>query len=140
MRAYDEAIVAAYRANDAAKLSGLVTARELRKVSAIIDVKRSAGVALESTLEELAVTGVERPGPDAMVVLSRERWRYFDRPVEPGRPPGQVFVMAAVLRYEFVRIDGEWKMDQARTLGSEYLEPKGWSPRHAPHGAAEAQK
>jgi len=130
VRAYDEALVAAYRANDPALVAPRVTARELRKVTALIDLKRSNGIVLESTLESLEVESASRPAPDRLQVSTRERWRYFDRPLAPGSPTGQVFVAVMALDYQLVREGGAWKVDELRGRSTEYLEPKGWKPHH----------
>jgi hypothetical protein len=128
VRAYDDALVEAYRMNDASRMPNVATAKETNRAIVLLDLKRSNGIALESTLERIDVGRPERAGPDAAVVDTAERWRYFDRPLSPGRAPGQVFVAEMKMRYALVREDGAWKVDQVRTLSSEYLEPKGYRP------------
>lgn len=138
VRRYNAALIAAYRQNDASPMDAVATSGETKRIFVLVELKRSNDIVLESDLESLEVTSVERQGPGGLTVETRERWRYFDRPLAPGRPPGTVFVCATALRYEFLRQKGEWKMDRARTLSNEYLEPKGYEPRsqsHAPGGA-----
>jgi len=130
VRAYDEALVAAYRANDPAPLARRATAREARKLAALIDLKKANGIVLESALEALEVESASRPAPDRLRVSTRERWRYFDRPLAPGSPPGQLFVAVMALDYVLVREGGDWKVDEVRGRSTEYLEPKGWKPHH----------
>jgi len=123
-RGYVAALAAAYRQNDPAPLAPLVGARHLKKVSALIDLKRAARLVLESETESLEVTAVERPDPTRLLVRTRERWRYQDRPLDPGASPGPRYVVVLALEYAFVREDGAWKLDEARAISSDTLEPK----------------
>lgn len=135
VRRYNDAAILAYRTRDFAPLREAATEKEWGKVVVLVDLKTAAGLVLESELEELEVTRAEKPSPDLLKVATRERWRYHDRPLRPGRPPGAVFVANMALEYDFVRQDGRWKLEAARTLSNEYLEPKGFRPA-APHGEA----
>lgn len=128
VRGYCEALAIAYRTSDADVIRPVATEREWRKIFTLIDLKHAAGLVLESELESLSVTAVEQPGPGALTVAATERWRYFDRPVELGRPPGTEFVVEMDLVYSFVDEDGVWKMDQATTRRHEYIEPQGYRP------------
>ena len=135
VRAYCEALVVAYRTSDASAVQPVTTEKEWRKLFTLIDVKRAAGLVLESELESLTVTAVEKPGPGVMTVAATERWRYFDRPVELGTSPGTEFVVEMDLTYSFVDEDGVWKMDQATTRRHDYIEPEGYRPvEHQSHG------
>ena len=146
VRAYDEAVIQAYRTRDLSKLKEVATEKEWGKVLTLVDLKTGSRLVLESELQSLEVAGVTRPGPGQLVVRTRERWRYYDRPLDPGKPQGQVFVADMTLEYQFVRErGGPWKMDAARTLSNDYLEPKGFEldPGHgrshgAPEGAQES--
>ena len=124
-RGYVTALAAAYRQNDPAPVAPLVGARHLRKVSTLIDLKRTARLVLESEVESLEVTAVERTAPDRLVVRTRERWSYQDRPLDPGASPGPRHVVLLALEYAFLREGGAWKLDEAKALSSEVLEPKG---------------
>lgn len=128
VQAYCDAVIIAYRTSDASAVQPVTTEREWRKIFTLIDVKRAGGWVLESELESLAVTAVEQPSPGFMKVAATERWRYFDRPMELGVPPGAEFVAEMDLMYSFVNEDGVWKMDQATTHRHEYIEPKGYQP------------
>lgn len=128
VRAYCDAVVVAYRTGNADVVLPVATEKEWRKIFTLIDIKRADGLVLESELESLAVERVEQPNPGLMTVVAKERWRYFDRPIELGRPPGTEFVVEMELLYTFVDEDGAWKMDQATTRRHEYLEPEGYLP------------
>ncbi len=130
VRAYCEALVVAYRTSDAGAVRPVTTEREWRKLFTLIDLKRADGLVLESKLESLMVTAVEQPGPGVMTVAATERWRYFDRPIKLGTPPGTEFVVEMDLMYSFVDEDGAWKMDQATTRRHEYIEPVDYHPTH----------
>jgi hypothetical protein len=134
IRAYDEAAIEAYRTGDAAKVKERSTEREWRKVVALVDLKRESRLVLESELQALEVTGVERRDDSRLVARTRERWRYHDRPLDPGRPVGTTFVADMELEYALAREGGAWRVDAVRTLSSSYLEPKGYRPGAAPHG------
>ncbi len=134
VRAYNDAIVVAYRTNDPRGLEKVASAREVRKLTALIDLKRYGSLALESELKEMDVLGVEGSGPDGMVVRTRERWRYWDRALRPGMPAGTVFLADMWMAWELAREGGTWKVRQGRTERSAYLEPKGFVPGR-PHGS-----
>lgn len=127
MRAYNEAAIVAYRTHDLSRLSEVATDRETRKVLALVDLRSSNRLVLESELQSLEVADVQRPGPDLMAVRTRERWRYRDRPLDPGKPQGTVFVSDMTLEYGILQQGaGQWKVDGVRTLSNEFLEPKGF--------------
>jgi len=125
VRSYCEAVIVAYRSLDSEAVRPLTTDKEWRKLVVLIDLKRANRLVLESTLEELEVTAVGHPSPGVMTVGTTERWRYFDRPLDVGRPVGSELVVEMDLEYSFVERDGAWLMDQARTLRHDYLEPEG---------------
>lgn len=132
VRAYNSALIDAYSTSDPSKMEPVATVKECRKIWALIDLKRAAGLVLENTLEETRVLAVTYPKPLEMVVETTERWRYCDRPLKPGAPAGQVFVAQMRMRYNFVKSSGGWKMDQGETLSCEYLEPIGFTPNTKP--------
>jgi hypothetical protein len=134
VRAYNDAAILAYRTRDFGPLQEVATKGEWGRVVVLVDLKTASRLVLESELQSLEITGVTRPSPEAMVVRSRERWRYHDRPLDPGRPQGQQFVADMVLEYQFAREGGRWKLDRAKTISTEYLEPKGVVPggAHSP--------
>lgn len=141
IRGYDDASILAYRTRDLEPLKRFATQGEWGRVVVLVDLKTAGKLVLESELVSLEVDRVERTGPDALVAETRERWRYHDRPLDPGaaRPP--TFVADMRMRYELVRSDGAWRVDRTRTLENTYIEPKGFTlePHARPdHGAAPA--
>jgi len=131
VRAYDEALAEAYRMSDASRLGDVAGEKEVGRVQVLIDLKRASSLVLESRLESLTVTEVRPVGPDGLVVRARERWRYHDRPIQPGRPPGPVFVAEMEMEWELARARGTWRVAKGRTLSSTYLEPKGFVPERS---------
>jgi hypothetical protein len=132
VREYDEMLARAYAGGNASPLADLATAKELGRVQVLIDLKTSGKLVLESKIESLEVTSASTSG-DTATVETRERWRYHDRHLEPGKPPGPEFVADMKMRYELVREGGRWKVQSVSTLSNEYLEPKGGKPGGA-HG------
>lgn len=126
IRAYNEAAIIAYRTGDPSGLERVAMPDEIRKITALIDLKRADNLVLESSLERLDVLETRATGPDGATVETRERWTYQDRPLTPGAAPGTRFVADMTMRYEYVRKDGLWKVDGIRTLSNEFLEPKGF--------------
>lgn len=128
VRRYNDALIVAYRTNDPRGLESVAGQDELRRLVALIDLKRAGHLALESRVESLELLEATTPGPDAMVVRTRERWRYWDRALKPGMPAGPVFVADLWMRWELARESGVWKVQKGRTERSDYLEPKGFQP------------
>lgn len=128
VRAYNEAIVVAYRTNAPQGLGEVAGTKEVRKLIALIDLKRNANLALESRIEEFEVLNVETSGADGATVRTRERWRYWDRALKPGMPAGQVFVADMWMTWTVGREAGRMKVLGGKTERSEYLEPKGFRP------------
>jgi len=124
VRAYNDAAMAAYAAGDFSRLAEVAGSAEQRKVQALVDFKTGAGVRLESRLEKLDVTGVSHPKPDQLLVSTTERWRYHDRPVQPGRPSGPELKATMKLTYDFRREAGSWKLDTVRSVSTEYDGPR----------------
>lgn len=138
VRAYNEALVVAYRTNDPRGLERVAGAHEVRKLTALIDLKRNGSLALESKVEALEILAVESSGPDELEVRTRERWRYWDRALKPGMPAGPVFVADLWMRWKLGREAGVWKILEGKTERSEYLEPKGFQPGDARKGEGAA--
>lgn len=128
VRAYNEALVVAYRTNDPRGLERVAGAHEVRRLTALIDLKHTGNLALESKVEKFALVAVHRSGPDELEVRTRERWRYWDRALKPGMPAGQVFVADLWMRWRLAREEGDWKVLEGKTERSEYLEPFGFQP------------
>jgi hypothetical protein len=123
VRAYDDAVILAYRTRDGSRLGEVATERERRKVVALVDLKAASRLVLESELQSLEVTEVAAPAPGRMTVRTRERWRYRDRPLDPGREPGTVFVAEMAMEYGLARSAGAWVVDETRTLSNVFVDP-----------------
>ncbi len=123
VRAYDDALIRAYAAGSAAPLANLATAKEMGRVQVLVDLKTAGKLVLESTIESFEVTSASTSGETARVE-TRERWRYRDRHLEPGKPKGPDFLADMRMRYELVREGGRWKVESVSTLSNEYLQPK----------------
>jgi hypothetical protein len=115
--------VRAYAGNDPSPLAAVATAKELARVQVLIDLKVAGKLVLESRVETFEVASASASG-DAATVETRERWRYHDRRLRPGEPPGPEFVADMKMRYDLVREGGKWKVASATTLANEFLEPK----------------
>lgn len=140
VRAYNEALIVAYRTNTPVGLEQVAGPKEVRRIVALIDLKRGAGLALESELERLEILGVEVTGEEAATVRTRERWRYWDRTLRPGMPVGQVFVADMWMTWTVGPDAGRRKVLEGKTERSEYLEPSGFHPGNSDRedgGAAE---
>lgn len=123
VRAYNEASINAYRTGDVTRLSLIADEKELRKIKVLLDIKRREGLVLESEMKSLEVTSCTQPAQDSMTVETRERWRYFDRPIKPGIPAGKVFMADMELTYMFRRMSGAWKVGQVKAVSTRYSEP-----------------
>jgi hypothetical protein len=139
VREYDDEIVRAYRSGDASRMTRVAAAKEAERVQVLIDLKSASKLVLESTLEQLEVTGVHAPlGAGAAKVETKERWRYFDRHLRPGEAPGPTFESDMAMRYDLVWEDGRWKVRDVSTLSNEYLGPAPEARAGAGHGAGHA--
>lgn len=122
VREYDEALMAAYAASDPSGLERVATREEADRVRILIDIKAAAKLQLDSRLEELEVVRTAARG-DVATVETRERWRYHDRPLTPGRAPGPELVSRMTMRYALLREGGRWKVASVATLSSGYEPP-----------------
>jgi hypothetical protein len=135
VRAYDDELVRAYRTGDTSGLARLARPKEARKVRVLVDLKSASRLVLESSLEAFEVVRVERgASPDAAAVETRERWRYTDRHLDPGAPPGPTIVSEMTMRYALVREGGGWKVQEVTTLESRRAEEPPGAGRDAPGG------
>jgi hypothetical protein len=134
VRGYEDAIVVAFRTGDVAPLERVADAAEVRKVTALVDLKRAAGVVLEATLDDIAVESVESLGADSARAVTRERWTYFDRALKPGQSPGPRFVARMTMQYELGRKERVWRVLGVRTIDNEFIEPAGLRPGARAHG------
>jgi hypothetical protein len=122
VRRYDDALIAAYSRSDASGLDRVATLEEAGRIRVLIDIKSGAGLALESRLEAFEVLRAETSASGA-TVETRERWRYRDRRLEPGRPPGPELVSDMRMRYALVREAGRWKVGSVATLSNAPVAP-----------------
>ena len=127
VREYDDQLVRAYAGGNASPLANLASAKELGRVQVLIDLKSAGKLVLESRIESFEVTSASTSG-DMATVETRERWRYHDRHLEPGKPTGPEFVADMRMRYALVREGGRWKVQSVSTLSNEYLNGKGGNP------------
>lgn len=132
VRAYNQAAITAYRSGDFAPLEQADTTAEWGRVKVLADLKAAARLVLESELLRLEVTKVARVNEHLLVATTAERWRYHDRPLTPGAPPGTVFVVDMTLSYDLLEASGAWRVDKVRALTSDYLEPKGFTYQAPP--------
>lgn len=135
VRAYNRALAEAYRLSDASPLRAAAGEEEVGRVQVLIDLKRASALVLESRIESLNVKGVRAVGADGLVVRTRERWRYHDRPTRPGRPPGPTFVADMEMEWVLARVRGSWRVEKGRTLSTRYIEPEGFGSGQLAAGA-----
>lgn len=117
VREYDDALVRAFRLSDASRMGEVATRKEADRVLVLVDLKASNRIVLESTLEAFEVVDAKRAG-EAAVVETKERWRYHDRPLAPGRSPGPEIVSDMRLRFDLVRDAGRWKVSEVTTVAN----------------------
>ncbi|BDG08845.1 hypothetical protein [Anaeromyxobacter paludicola] len=120
VRAYDAALVAAYASDDFHGLAEAAGEVEQGRVRALVDRKRRAGYRLEARLEALEVEQVARPGPGALQVTARERWRYHERPTRPNLAPKPEIKAVIALAYELRQEDGRWRVEGGRATSTVY--------------------
>lgn len=136
VRQYNEALIVAYRTGDLSPLRPVAHDAEIRKVEKLLDLKREAGLVLESTLVSFEVLSAKANGQDGFVVETKEQWRYFDRALRPGKSPAQRFVADMRMRYEVERAANGWRVLKVRTIANEFLVPgqQPDRPRHRQPG------
>ncbi len=136
VRAYDDELVRAFRMSDSSRVPEVATRQEADRVLVLVDLKASNRLVLDSTLERFEVLSA-RAAPDGKTaeVDTAERWRYFDRPLDPGRTAGAVILSEMRMRYALVREGGRWKVADVTTLGNEILSGR---PRQAADSSREA--
>lgn len=124
VRAYNDAVILAHRTGDTSRLAGVAGESEARIVSVLVATKRGSGLVLEATLEHLAVDRVQKTSAATMVIETNERWRYFDRPLQPGGNPAQPILAAMKVLYECERSAGAWKVMKVKVLEHVILDGK----------------
>ena len=108
VRKYNEKLIEAYRVGDERLVEGLVGDAEAKKILGLVGVKTDMGITLDAALMEFRVTGVQRPGPDAVDVLTEERWHYRDRQIGSGETVGQESDDHYFMRYALRREGKGW--------------------------------
>lgn len=119
VRAYDDALVVAFRTGDASGLAAVAGADEVGRIGVLLAMKAERRVVLESELESFEPRSVERPGSGEVRVVVRERWRYVDRPLDPGLAAAPPTVSTMTMRYVLAREDGRLKVREVRTVASD---------------------
>lgn len=122
VRQYNDALIVAYRTGDLSPLRPVAHDGEIRKVEKLVDLKREAGLVLESTLVSFEVLSTKVAGKDGLVVVTKEQWRYHDRTLTPGKPLGARFVADMRMQYEMERAGKEWRVSKVRTIANEVRE------------------
>jgi hypothetical protein len=103
---YLDLLAKAYRASDAELVDPLLGDEQGLKVTGLIGVKRDMGLVLDATLLQIEFDKVTRDGA-ALVVETRERWKYLDRRIGTGQPAGPESTDAYRMRYRFERKEGK---------------------------------
>jgi len=116
--AYNKASIHAFRTSDFSLLGNVAGDKELRVIKVLVESKQYGGVVLESTLEKLELVSVKESGTTGMIVDTKERWRYYDRPLSPKMPPGPVFVGEMTMRYDCSKASGKWKVMKVTTIAN----------------------
>jgi hypothetical protein len=116
IRAYNDAVILAYRTGDTSRLVDVAGEREARIVSVLVTTKRGSGLVMEATLERLEVLSFQKTSPDSQLIQTSEQWRYYDRPLKPGSDPGQVIEASMKVQYECARSGTAWKVMKVKVL------------------------
>lgn len=119
---YNQVVSEAYRLGDVTQIGSVVGPREGKKLSALIGVRRDFGLALDSHLLSLEVTGVER-SKDAMRVRTNERWRYRDIRTGTGEQVGAESLDTCEILYTFTNINRAWLVDEIHVTKSPRVGP-----------------
>lgn len=122
VRQYNDALIVAYRTGDLSPLRPVAREGEIRKVEKLVDLKREAGLVLESTLVTFEVLSTKAAGKDGLVVVTKEQWRYHDRALTPGKPLGPRFVADMRMQYEMERAGNGWRVLKVHTIANELRE------------------
>lgn len=93
-------------------VEGFVGNAEAKKILGLIGVKTDMGITLDASLTEFRVTGVQRPGPDAVDVLTEERWHYRDRRIGSGEIVGQESDDHYFMRYALRKEGRSWVVSE----------------------------
>lgn len=140
VQAYDEALIRVYREQNADLIKPFATENEWRKIVALIDLKKTAHLVLESNLLSFRLLEVTQVSENLARVTTEELWSYHDRPLDPGVEPGIRFKVKMKLLFELTKEGGKYKINKGRTLASHYLEPKNYKSHQNTHGRSRPAK
>lgn len=119
VRRYNAQLIEAYRTADPELVETVAGPEEAKKITGLIGVKLDQGISLDSTLIELTVVDTSREN-DAVIVTTREHWKYVDRRIGSGVVVGEPSEDHYVMRYTLERVDGLRKVTKVEFVG----EPK----------------
>ena len=122
IRDYNNAAIEAYRTGTAKPLLAYADEKEVNKVQILVDLKTSNKLILESKLVTLEVISSTRETDGRYSVRTKERWKYFDRPLRVGAAPGPVFIADIYLEYLLQTAGSNWKIQKVKAEKTEYLQ------------------
>jgi hypothetical protein len=111
VRSYIAKLAEAYRVSDAELLDPVATDAEVRRVTALVGIKRDSGLNLDSELLEVTFGKIERK-KEEILVETQERWRYRDRQIGTGKVVGLPSEDFYSIRYSLLREKDKWRVDQ----------------------------
>ncbi|MDP1832604.1 MAG: hypothetical protein Q8K67_11140 [Geothrix sp.] len=112
---YNQVVSEAYRRCDLALIDSVVAADCVagRNLTGLIGVRMDMGIVLDSRLEDLQITGVQRR-KNELEVRTRERWSYLDRRLGTGEQVGEASVDHYEMLYLFKQVKGAWMVTETR--------------------------
>jgi hypothetical protein len=119
---YNTQVIAAYRSGDTRPLRAFASKKEANMVQVLVDIKHASRLILEAELQNFEVQKVQSSAEVGYTIHTRERWKYYDRSLDVGVPPGPTFVVDMFLHYTIRREEGNWKVQQVEAEKSEYLQ------------------
>lgn len=122
IKGYNEAAIAAYRTGTAKPLLAHAAEKEVNKVQVLVDLKTSNRLILESELQKFEVLSSVREADDRYDVRTKERWKYYDRPLRVGVAPGPVFIADIYLQYTVQREGESWKVQKVKAEKTDYIQ------------------
>lgn len=119
VKLYNKALSEAYRMRDVSPLKDFAGQRELKKIMVLIDLKNSNNVVLESEMYYFKTLSCEVQ-EDTAKVKTIERWRYYDRPLQPM--PFKPKEINAEMQIEYIlKKDSRWKVLEVKGLSHKEL-------------------
>lgn len=105
---------------DVSPLKNYAGEKELQKIIVLIDLKNSNGVVLESEMYLFKELSCEVQGDNAKV-KTLERWRYFDRPIQPVLFKFKETKAEMELEYILSEKGSTWKVIEVKGLSHKEL-------------------